>query len=135
MIPVSFAVSNLVVVGSVLRTLRWRWHWSVPTLERQLRYGIRSHPSDAVVVALLRFDQFAVYWILGPTALGLYSVGALCADLLSQAAQAAGHLFFARVSAAGPPGPYPPRLASGSSALALLPLATPPLLLPPWLGG
>jgi O-antigen/teichoic acid export membrane protein len=129
MVPVSFAASNLVVVGSVLRTVRWRWHWSVPTLERQLRYGIRSHPSDAVVVALLRFDQFAVYWILGPTALGLYSVGALCADLLSQAAQAAGHLFFARVSAAGPRGPHLARLAIGSSALVLLAMALPLVLL------
>jgi len=78
-----------------------------------------------IVVSLLRFDQFAVFWMLGPTALGLYSVGALCADLLAQAAQAAGYLFFARIAAAGPRGRYLARLAVGASALGLLALAVP----------
>jgi O-antigen/teichoic acid export membrane protein len=129
MIPVSFAVSNLVVVGAVLRTVRWRWRWSRAALERQVRFGVHSAPGDAVVVGLLRFDQFAVYLLLGPVALGLYSVGALCADFLAQAGQAAANLFFARVSAAGPRAPYLARLAVGASAIGLLALAVPLVVL------
>ena len=128
LIPLSLAVSNLVVIGSVLRALRWRWRWSEATMRQELRFGIRSHVGDAVLVALLKLDQFAVYLLLGPTALGLYSVGALCADQLAQAAQAAGYLFFARISAAGPRAPYLARLAVGVSAIGLLVMATPVLL-------
>jgi O-antigen/teichoic acid export membrane protein len=124
-IPVSFAISNLIVVVVVLRVTRWDWRWSRPTVEREVRYGIRSHPGDAIVVTLLRLDQFTVYWLLGPAALGLYSVGALCADFLAQAGQAAGNLFFARVSNAGPRAPYLARLAVAATAVALLGLAVP----------
>ena len=128
-IPLSLAVSNLMVVGYVRYALRWRWRWSRPTLESQLHYGVRSHLGDMIVVSLLRFDQFAVFWILGPTALGLYSVGALVADLLAQAAQAAGYLFFARIAAAGTRAPHLARLAVGVSVAGLLALAVPIFIL------
>ena len=128
-IPLSLAISNLFIAGAVQRILRWTWRWSAATAERQLHYGLRSHLGDIIVVSLLRFDQFAVYWILGPTALGLYSVAALVADLLAQAAQAAGHLFFARISAAGRRAPHLARLAVGVSAAGLLVLAVPVFVL------
>jgi O-antigen/teichoic acid export membrane protein len=127
LIPISLAVSNLVVVGEVRRVLRWRWRWSAETLRRQLGYGIRSHVGDAVVVALLKLDQLAVYLYLGATSLGLYSVGVLFSDLLAQAAQAAGYLFFARIAAAGPRAHYLARLAVAVSAVGLLAVALPVL--------
>jgi len=128
-IPLSLGLTNLIVVGAVFRSLKWRWHWSTDTAEQQLRFGLHSHPGDAVVVSLLRLDQFAVFWLLGPAALGLYSVGALCADFLAQAGQAAGQLFFGRVAAADDRGPYLTRLAVGASALVLLAMALPLMLL------
>jgi PST family polysaccharide transporter len=128
LIPLSLAVSNLVIVATVRRALRWHWNWSTETLRRQLNFGIRSHVGEAVVVALLRLDQFAVYLFLGPVALGLYSIGVLFADLLPQAAQAAGYLFFGRIAGAGQRAHYLARLAVGASALGLLAMALPVLV-------
>lgn len=127
-IPVSFAISNVFIVLAVRRLVRWRWAWSWPVLVEQLRYGLRSHLGDAVLVLLIRLDQFVVYALFGATALGFYSVAALCADFLTQAGQAAGNLFFARVSRAGARGPYLARLAVGTAALGLLALAIPLVL-------
>ena len=124
-IPVSLALSHTLVIFLVRRSLRWRWAWSSETLREQLRYGIRSHFGNVSETGVLRFDQFAVYWILGPTSLGLYSVGALCADLLAQAAQAASYVFFGRIAAAGQRARYLARLAIATNALALLGLAVP----------
>jgi len=128
-IPISFALSNAFIVLAVRRIVRWRWAWQGSLLVEQLRYGLRSHLGDAVLVLLIRLDQFVVYVLFGATALGFYSVAALCADFLTQAGQAAGNLFFARVSRAGERGPYLARLAVGSAALGLLGLAVPLILL------
>lgn len=129
MIPLSFAISNLLIIGMVFWMLRWRWRWSPHTLREQVRYGVRSHVGNMSEVGVLRFDQFAVYWLLGPTALGFYSVGALCADLLAQAALAASNVFFARIAGAGERARYLARLTIGASALALVAIAIPLVLL------
>jgi O-antigen/teichoic acid export membrane protein len=128
-IPISLAVANGLVVGIALRALRWRWTWSPAALGHALRYGIQSHFGNIAEIGVLRLDQFAVYWLLGPTALGLYSVGALAADFMAQGAQAASYVFFARIAAAGPRGPYLARLAVGASSLVLFAVAVPAFLL------
>jgi O-antigen/teichoic acid export membrane protein len=124
-VAISVAAANLFVIVLADRALRSSWTWSPPTLARQLRYGIQSHFGNVSEIGLLRLDQFVVYGVLGATQLGLYSVAALCADFMAQAAQAASYVFFARISRAGVRGPHLARLAVGASCLALFAMAVP----------
>lgn len=127
-IPLSIILSNLLMVVFVRRALRWRWRWSRETLIGQLRYGLQSHFGNVSEIGVLRVDQLSVYWILGPTSLGLYSVGALVADFMAQGAQAASYVFFARITAAGSRGPHLARLAVAASSLVLFAVAVPVFL-------
>jgi O-antigen/teichoic acid export membrane protein len=127
-VAISLAAANLVVIITADRSLRWSWSWSPPTLGRQLRYGLQSHFGNVSEIGLLRLDQFVVYGVLGATQLGLYSVAALIADFMAQAAQAASYVFFARISRAGARGPHLARLAVGGSCLALFAIALPVFL-------
>ena len=124
-VAVSLAAANLSVIVLADRSLGWSWSWSRPTLGRQLHYGLQSHFGNVSEIGLLRLDQFVVYGVLGATQLGLYSVAALCADFMAQAAQAASYVFFARISRAGARGPHLARLAVGASCLALFAIAVP----------
>jgi O-antigen/teichoic acid export membrane protein len=124
-VAISLAAANLFVIVVADRALRWSWHWSPSTLGRQLRYGLQSYFGHVSEIGLLRLDQFIVYGALGATQLGLYSVAALCADFMAQAAQAASYVFFARISRAGERGPHLARLAVGASCLTLFAIALP----------
>lgn len=70
-------------------------------LKKALSYGIQAHLSNILGFLNYRADMFMVNWFLGPTAVGLYSVGVGLVERLWMLSYAASTVLLPRVAAEG----------------------------------
>ncbi len=68
-------------------------------LRSAIGYGIRAHLGSVLSFLNYRLDAFLVNWLLGPAAVGFYSISVLLAEKIWLVSNAAGAVLFPRVAA------------------------------------
>ena len=68
-------------------------------LKAAIGYGIRAHLGNVLTFLNYRLDVFLVNWLLGPAAVGFYSISVLLAEKIWLGSNDAGAVLFPRIAA------------------------------------
>ncbi len=91
-------LSTLLVAFALLRLSNFKLSFRLSVLKEQMRYGARAYVYMLSNALTFRFDALVVAYLLGPAALGLYSVAVAATEVLLYVPKALSNVFLTAVS-------------------------------------